>query len=38
MQQPQRGYMVTCHWGRARLSLDYTVSQDQAQSQLEFLF
>ena len=38
MHQPQRGYMAVCHWGRACLSLDYAVSQDQTQSQLEFLF
>lgn len=38
MHQPQRGSMAMCHWGRACLHLDYTVSQDQTQSQLDFLF
>lgn len=38
MHQPQRGYMAMCRWGSACLSLDYPVSQDQTQSQLDFLF
>lgn len=28
--------MAACHWGRARLSLDRALSQDQAHSQLDF--
>lgn len=38
MHQPQRGYIAMCHWGRTRLSLDYAISHDQTQSQLDFLF